>query len=594
MALRDGVELSTDIYLPASGGRVPSEPMPGLLRRTPYNKGGGKAESGMRLARCGYMVAIQDVRGRFESDGEFNAFDQEAEDGYDAIEWLAAQSECDGRVGTFGGSYEAYAQASAATQSPPHLAAMCHTFGYPHGYHSVRQGGALDIFWLSYFVMMAGNGKEALADPAIEKALLEMRFDEWLAHWPIREGQSPLSLAPSYERTYFNYLRHECLDDFWRRPGLSPAEHLDRWPDVPTLWFCGWFDHYPYCDPDTLAFTRLIEMGYKNQYVVFGPWTHGDMGRQIGHTTFGEASQSDVTLPDFELRWFDRWFKGVDDDGLFSSRARYFTMGGGEGNKTEDGLLRHGGEWQETDLWPPSEASSTPYYFQAGGQLMSDAPIQGDSSVTYTADPDDPVPSSTGVCYTVARMAEGGSRRISTNGAWEQVEGPHLFGVEPPYLPLCSRNDVVVFQTEPLEHDLEVTGHPVVELWVSTDAPDADFVAKLIDVYPPSEDYPCGFALGVSEGVRRAKFRNGFEQPEPLTPGEIYRIRIELRPLSNLFRAGHRLRVDLTSSSFPHFDVNTHTGRNPSDDYERRIAQHTIYLEKGHPSRILLPVMAGA
>jgi putative CocE/NonD family hydrolase len=170
------------------------------------------------------------------------------------------------------------------------------------------------------------------------------------------------------------------------------------------------------------------------------------------------------------------------------------------------------------------------------------------------------------------------------------VEGPHLYGAEQPYLPLAARPDLFVFQTEPLSHDLKVTGHPTVELWISSDAADADFVAKLIDVYPPSLDCPRGFALGVSEGIQRAKFRNGFEKPELMIPGQRYLVRVELRPLANLFKQGHRLRVDVTGSSWPHFDVNTHTGRNPSDDPERRTACHTIYHEKEHPSRILLPV----
>ncbi|MSS73755.1 MAG: CocE/NonD family hydrolase, partial [Candidatus Latescibacteria bacterium] len=215
---------------------------------------------------------------------------------------------------------------------------------------------------------------------------------------------------------------------------------------------------------------------------------------------------------------------------------------------------------------------------------------EASSSTSYRADPDDPAPSSTGVCYTVTRLTAGGTRRINTNGAWDQAEGPHLYDAEPPYLPLSARPDLIVFQTAPLPSDLKVTGHPIVELWVSADVPDADFVAKLIDVYPPSPDAPRGFALGVSEGIQRAKFRDGFEKPEMMVPGQRVRVRVELRPLSNLFRQGHRLRIDVTSSSWPHFDVNTHTGRNPSEDFERRVAHLTIHHEKGRPSRVLLPV----
>ncbi len=590
--MRDGVALATDLYLPAQEGRVVS-PMPALLLRTPYHKGAGQNASALRWARHGYLVAIQDVRGRYASDGVFTAFLQEDVDGYDAVEWLASQPECDGRVGTFGASYCAAAQGALATQHPPHLAAMCHYFGYPHKYHVLRQGGALDVFYASYMVMMAGDGKEALADPSVQQALHAMRFEDWLRRWPLREGRSPLSLAPSYEGLLFEFLRRECLDDFWTHPALAPAAHLETWPEVPTLWICGWYDHYAYAHPDTLIFSRLTAMGREHQYVVFGPWTHGEVGLQIGETTFGEASTLAARLPDYELRWFDRWLKGLDDDGLFPARAQYFVMGGGSGAKTTDGLLDHGGEWRTADVWPPPEAGEGRWFLGSGGRLASGAPEETEGSSSYRADPDDPAPSSTGVCYTVTRLPEGGTRRISTNGAWNQVEGPHLYGCRPPHLPLSARHDVLVFQTEPLEEDLVVAGHPVVELWIASDAPDTDFVAKLIDVYPPSNDYPAGFALGVSEGVQRAKFRHGFEQPELLEPGEVTALRVLLRPLANRFLRGHRLRLDVTSSSWPHLDVNTHTGRNPSADFERRVATNTIFHCAPHPSALILPVVSG-
>jgi putative CocE/NonD family hydrolase len=587
--MRDGVALVTDLYLPAAGGKVVETPLPALLMRTPYDKGPSNQVAAMRLARHGYVVAAQDVRGRYASEGTFNPFLQEAEDGYDTIEWLAAQPPCDGRVGTYGGSYLAYAQAAAATLAPPHLAAMCHAFGYPHGYHTFRQGGALDLFWMSYLVMMAADGTEARADPSIRQALLEMRFEEWLGRWPLREGQSPLALAPSYERVLFDCLRHECLDEFWRRPGMSPAEHLEAWPDVPTLWICGWFDHYPYAHPDTLAFTRLARMGRRGQHVLFGPWTHGETGRAIGQIDFGEAAARDTTFPHYELRWFDRWLKGIDDEGLFEAPARYFEMGGGSGAMTGEGLLEHGGQWRAAVAWPPEEVAMTSWHLHPGGGLAPTAPEDGPASTTYRADPADPAPSSTGVCYTVTRLAAGGTRRVNTNGAWDQIEGPHLHGAQPPYLPMEARQDVLSFQTEPLAGDLEVVGQPVVELWLTCDALDTDVVVKLIDVYPPSPASPRGFALGLSEGIQRAKFRNGYERPELLRPGQPTQVRIELRAVANLFRQGHRLRLDITSSSWPHFDVNTHTGRNPSEDPERRIAHNTVHHSAEHPSRILLP-----
>jgi putative CocE/NonD family hydrolase len=416
-----------------------------------------------------------------------------------------------------------------------------------------------------------------------------MRFDEWLSRWPLREGQSPLALAASYEQVLFDCLRHECLDEFWRRPGMSAAEHLDFWPDVPALWICGWFDHYPYAHPDTLAFTRLARMGRRHQHVVFGPWTHGETGAAIGQVSFGNAAARDVAFPDYELRWFDCWLKGIDDEGLFEAPAQYFVMGGGPGTKTRDGHFEHGGQWKTADAWPPEEAAAPPWYLHAGGRLAPVAPEADSIGTTYRSDPADPAPSSTGVCYTVTRLAAGGTRRINTNGAWDQLEGPHLHGAQPPYLPLEARHDVLSFQTEPLACDLEVAGQPVVELWIASDAPDTDFVAKLIDVYPPSPECPRGFALGLSEGIQRAKFRNGSERPELLSPGQPTLLRIELRAVANRFQQGHRLRLDITSSSWPHFDVNTQTGRNPSEDPERRVAHNTVCHSRDTPSRLLLP-----
>lgn len=587
--MRDGVELVTDLYLPAQDGKVIG-PQPALLLRTPYNKGDSNSPQAMRWARHGYAVAIQDVRGRYASDGVFTAFAQEDVDGYDAIEWLAAQPECDGRVGTWGASYCAADQAAAATQRPPHLAAMCHYFGYPHKYHVLRQGGALDVFYLSYMVMMAADGKEAMADPAVKQALYDMRFEEWLARWPLKPGQSPLALAPSYEDLTFEFIRRECLDDFWLQSSLAPSAHPDQLADVPTLYVCGWYDHYAYADPDTLTFTKLAARGSQNQYVVFGPWTHADTGLKIGETTFGASSTLASRFPDYELRWFDRWLKGIEDDGLFAERVQYFVMGGGSGAQTADGLLDQGGAWATCDTWPPPVSREEQLYLHAGGTLTDAAPDDDSASASYSADPDNPVPSSTGVCYTVTRLAAGGTKRVSTNGAWNQVEGPHLCGAALPFLPLAARDDVLVFETEPLAEDLVVAGHPVVELWIASDAPDTDFVAKLIDVHPSSADYPGGFALGVSEGIQRAKFRHGLDHEELLKPGEVVLVRVLLRPLANRFLKGHRLRLDLTSSSWPHFDVNTHTGRNPSADYERRVAINTIFHSREYPSRLLLPV----
>jgi hypothetical protein len=320
----------------------------------------------------------------------------------------------------FGVSYSAWVQASAATQAPPHLAAMLQVFGGTHGYYSARQGGALDLFWLSFWVLMAASGKEAQADPVVQEALAGMSYADWLKRWPLRKGRSPLALARSYEQLYFDFVSHETLDEYWRRPGLSPAEQPERWPDVPTLWVCGWFDWYQYAHPDTLLWERLRRLGHRNQYLVFGPWVHegSEPSGNTGQVTFGPRSTMQAALPDYALRWFDRWLKDIDDEGLFQDQTRIFMMGGGSGRKSCDGLLEHGGSWTAMTGWPPEQSVEQILYLHAGGRLTAEIPTDSPASSSYRANPADPAPTSTGVCYTASleRGRNRHARRLESGG----------------------------------------------------------------------------------------------------------------------------------------------------------------------------------
>jgi putative CocE/NonD family hydrolase len=412
-------------------------------------------------------------------------------------------------------------------------------------------------------------------------------YAEWLRRWPLRRGRTPLALAPLYERHHFDIVEHETLDEFWRRPGLSPAEYVERWPDIPTLWICGWFDWYAYAHPDTLVWDRLRRLGHRGQVVVFGPWEHGDTGPggELGHVTFGPAASVAAALPDHLVRWFDRCLKGAEDE-LYSAPARYFLMGGGSGEVTGAGLVEHGGSWRTAAAWPPEEAQPRRLHLHRDGRLGEEAPSDVEASTSYRSDPAAPVPASTGICYTVS--IDG---RVVKPGAWDQTEGPHLHDVRPPYFPLAARSDVLVFQTEPLPAAVTVAGQPWADVWLSSDAVDADVVVKLVDVYPPSAAHPHGFALAVSEGVLRAKFRGGFESMELMEPGEVYRLNVDLRAVANVFAAGHRIRLDVAGSSWPHADTNTHTGRNPATDDETRVARHTVHHDAARPSVLVLPVL---
>jgi hypothetical protein len=247
--------------------------------------------------------------------------------------------------------------------------------------------------------------------------------------------------------------------------------------------------------------------------------------------------------------------------------------------------MDHGGRWRREGEWPLARTQHTPYYFHVDGSLSTQRPDGDEPTSEYDYDPKHPVPTIGGSIFAGAPVMEG--------GAFDQREGPRFFGSQEPYLPLSSRLDVLVFQTAALERDVEVTGPIEVKLWVSSSAPDTDFTAKLVDVCPPNEDYPQGFDLNITDGIMRARFRNSWEKPEMMEPGGVYQIAVQLYPTSNLFAKGHRIRVDISSSNFPRFDVNPNTGEPLGLSRRTQVAHNTVYHDAGRPSHVLLPVIPG-
>jgi putative CocE/NonD family hydrolase len=245
--------------------------------------------------------------------------------------------------------------------------------------------------------------------------------------------------------------------------------------------------------------------------------------------------------------------------------------------------MDHGGRWRAEADWPLPGTRFTPYYLHGEGALSAAAPAPGTAPLAYTYDPRRPVPTIGGTISSGAPVMEG--------GAFDQREEARFFGSRPPYLPLATRPDVLVFQTAPLAEDVEVTGPIVVRLWVSSDCPDTDFTAKLIDVHPPNEDYPQGFAMNLTDGILRMRYRDSWEQPSLMTPGEVYEIAITPFPTSNRFTRGHRIRLDVSSSNFPHFDINPNTGGPEGTDQSVRVATNRVHVDQGHPSHIVLPVV---
>jgi len=580
--MRDGVRLAADLYFPATEGRIAPGRFPVIMERTPYDKEGRTAE-GRYLARHGYVAMMQDVRGRFASEGEWYPFAKEAPDGYDSVEWAAAQPWCDGNVGTIGGSYCGSDQSALATLNPPHLKAMVVAVGTSN-YHtsSMRQNGALELRFFIYAFRMATTSREALANPTL-RAALQRDFDrigEWLTRLPYKKGSSSLRFLPSYEQWMLDIQSHGAFDDYWRQRGYAIDEYYDELADVPTIYLGGWYDSY--ARGTTANYAALSKIKRSPQRLLMGPWTHGGWGVSYsGDMDFGPDSVLD-DYNAYRLRWFDRWLKGLDNGVDRDKPVRLFVMGGGDSRKDNNGRLRHLGAWRDADDWPLPGTQYTPYYLHADGTLKPEAPAPSEPT-RYTFDPRDPVP-------TIGGGLSAGGDALPPGG-YDQRGDPRFYGCKDT-LPLAARSDVLVFQTEPLEAEMEVTGPLTVVLWASSSARDTDLTAKLIDVHPPNPDYPDGVAQNLSDSIIRARYRSSRERAELLEPGAVYPFEIVLYPTSNVFAVGHRIRLDISSSNYPRFDVNPNTGGPLGLERRCCLANNAIYHDPDHPSHIVLPIIA--
>lgn len=583
LPLRDGVRLATDLYFPARAGQKVAGSFPVILTRTPYDKT-GHAAAARFYAERGYIAAMQDTRGRYMSEGEFYAFAHEGPDGYDTVEWLAAQPWCNGRVGTMGASYEAAAQSALASLTPPHLAAMVVTFGPSSYYHSsMRHNGALEQRFFVYAFSMAPTSKEAAADCVLKAGLDDAAANvwDWVRAQPLQQGASPLRHVPSYERWCLDLLHHVTYDDYWKQPGYGPRPYYDQHADVPTLYVGGWYDTYT---RGTLEnWTELSRRQQAPVHVLMGPWHHGGVGSPVvGDLSF----RPEAALSHYEsvrLQWFDQFLKELPTPVAEAQPVRYFLMGGGPGVSAGLREIEHGGHWQDSPSWPPPGASAEPWYLQADGSLSPAAPDTEAPPTCYQFDPADPVPTIGGNLSAMPLPAGGFDQR-------NDRRFPFTRGT----LPLAARADVLCFESEPLEEDLVVAGPLQVNLWVATDGPDTDFTAKLLDVYPPGGAYPAGCAVNLTDSIGRLRFRNGYEQEELAEPGVVYQLSFELYPTANRFAKGHRIRVDISSSNYPRFDVNPNTGGPLGRERRQRVAENRLYHDVSRPSHLVLPVLRGA
>ncbi|MBI4540086.1 MAG: CocE/NonD family hydrolase [Gemmatimonadetes bacterium] len=589
--MRDGVRLATDIYRPARNGQPVDGKFPLLNHRTGYNKKSERfVEQAQYFARHGYVVALQDDRGTYASEGTQTKYIGFGKDGYDAIEWLATNLPyVDGQVGMWGTSYGAHTQGTAAILNPSHLKTLVLNMGgvYNGWHHKIRNHGAFElgqqIGWA--FSQMAAQ----TYNPVAKEMMKHEKASDWITSFSGKLGLTPLASAPNFEEYIYDMMTRGDYDDYWKQPDVNWSLHYQQTADIPMLHITGWYDSYT--AGTIYNYSGLSKLKKSPQRLLVGPWLHGGNTRSSsGNVEFG----AEAAIPDFpdafHVRWFDHFLKGDKNGVEDEPPVRLFVMGTGDGHKDEKGRLFHGGYWLSAKDWPLPGTRLTTYYFHGDGSLRPEKPAPNVAPTTYAYDPRQPVPTIGG--------SFSGQNALVAAGAFDQREREFtgdeengFYGSRPPYLPLRARPDVIVFQTEPLAQDVIVIGPIVVKLYASSSAVDTDFTAKLVDVYPPSPHYPSGYDMNLTDGILRARYRNSPEKPELMTPGQVYEFTVEPFPTANVFKKGHRIRIDISSSNFPRFDVNPNTGEPLGKSHRFVTADNSVYHDASRASHAILPIV---
>jgi uncharacterized protein len=559
VTMRDGVKLKADIFRPRADGQFPV-----LLQRTPYNKDNGVAFA-LKAVPQGYVVIFVDVRGRYASEGEWYVFKNEPNDGYDTVEWAAALPYSNGKVGMFGGSYVGATQMLAAIAHPPHLAGICPVVTASN-YHEnwTYQGGALmqwfDENWTSGLAYdTLGHVVGRYTNP------LEGVWKLPLTDYPVLGLAQPTSgpgLTAAVAPYFLDWLAHPSYDEYWKK--ISIEEHFGD-ITVPALHIPAWYDIFlggslrNYEGIKAHGGTDSARHGQQLLVIVGG---HAGNGPKIGDVEFGPDSKfdEDETI----IHWYDFLFKGVKNEFASGKPVKIFVMGANH--------------WREEDDWPLARAQSTKYFLHSAGKANS---VRGNGSLTttvpprnepadqYLYDPAKPVPTIGGpLCCASERLAPGPRDQRAVE----------------------ARDDVLIFSTPPLAQDMEVTGPVSLELYAKSSAVDTDFTAKLVDVWPD------GFAQNLTEGILRARYHDSRETPTLINPGQVYKFTIDVWATSNVFKKGHAIRLEISSSNFPRFDRNLNTGEpryvKSTDDAQQFVsATNAIYHDAEHPSALVLPIV---
>ncbi len=546
--MRDDVKLAADIYSPSEPG-----PFPVLLVRTPYNKKNnqyGGVDSARYYAENGYVVVMMDSRGLYASEGQWHPYVEEGRDGYDAQQWIGEQPWCNGKIGMYGTSYPGFVQLLSAPYRSPYVKALL-----PNGAQSDNFGAIWSTNGLFHLAtaLSWGPSQEAIATG---QSLPPLNWMSVMNHLPLRSAMDQIGIHSQFVA---DTISHDTYDDFWRQMSVR---HLYDQMDVPALHMTGWYDDLT--AETLLNFTRMRELSRseharKWQRLVIGPWGHGwRSDPDYGDINFGDEMALDFRS--IHVRWFDYHLKGKSNGLDEEAPVHIFVMG--------DNV------WRDEYEWPLARARSTKLFLHSDGAANSRfgdgtlalEPPEAEPPDRYRYDPRHAVPSYGGHgCCGYGLTPEGPLDQRSTQ----------------------QRQDVLVYSTEPLTEDTEVTGAAEVQLFFSTDVVDTDFVATLSDVYPD------GRAIAITEGAIRTRFRDSLEEPSLLNPGEQYEVRIRLWETSNVFKEGHRIRLHITSSSFPRFNRNLNSGKPLADETEAdlRVAAQTIYHDGQRRSALVLPVI---
>jgi len=566
--MRDGVRLAAHIIRPEGPGRYPV-----LITRGPYGKDSyldNPDHSIWFFPKHGYVVVSQDCRARFESEGDYyDPLFQEVNDGCDTVEWAARQPWSNGRVGTTGQSYLGATQYTLATSDPlpPHLQVMAPfsasaDFHESWGYHT---GGAMEWGWMVPYAIFKGRntlerlGREDLLAQMDEYVLPTDNFaqplkDEWFSHLPLKDWVERLKEAAPY---FGEYLENEGDGPYWRQINL--LDHVEN-INLPMFHVSSWYDIF--LEGALNAYQALRERGgselaRQNQKLLIGPWAHirpytAPTSGETGDIDFGPEAK--IELHRYLLRWFNYWLKDIDTGIMDDPPVRLFVMGE---NK-----------WRDEQEWPLARTHYTRYYIhsdgpansRSGSGTLSTAPPGDEPADAYQYDPKNPVPTL------------GGNTLIIPQGVANQVS------VE-------DREDVLVYSTELLTRDTEVTGPIMVHLFAASSAVDTDFTAKLVDVRPD------GYAHNIQDGIIRARYRNSKSEPSLIAPGQVYEYVIDLWSTSHLFKEGHRIRLDISSSNFPRFDRNPNTGTPIGQDDRMEVANQSVHHREGFASYVVLPII---